>query len=257
MTSIFKGIKIHYTIEGKGKPLIFLHGFLENISMWNTIIPSFRKDFQCVSIDLLGHGKTECKGYIHTMEEMAEVCVFVLDELNISEAVFIGHSMGGYVTLGLLDLFEERVAGLVLLNSTSYPDSEERKINRGRAINLVKKNPKAYTGMAIANLFADNNRDKFENEIAQIKSEASKTSLQGIIAAQEGMKIRKDYSSLLKKLKKPKLIIAGKKDPVLVYDQSCDESRITRTKLIALNGGHMSHIENQIELITKLREFLL
>jgi len=187
MTLAYKGIEINYNSSGKGIPIVFLHGFLENSTMWDIIVPHFSDTYQCITIDLLGHGKTECLGYIHRMEDMAEAVSAVLNTMNVVHPILIGHSMGGYVALAFLELFPEIVSGLALLNSTSFPDSEERKINRSRAIDIVKKNPNAYTSMAIANLFAKENRVLYKTQIEAIKNEASKTPLQGIIAALEGL----------------------------------------------------------------------
>ncbi|MHA7056850.1 alpha/beta fold hydrolase [Aquimarina sp. M1] len=256
MTLAYKGIQIHYNTFGKGTPLIFLHGFLENSRMWDEIVSHFSKMYTCITIDLLGHGKTDCIGYIHRMEDMAAAVKAVLENIKIDDAVFIGHSMGGYVSLAYLDLFPEGVSGLVLLNSSSFADSQERKRNRSRAIDIVKKNPNAYTSMAIANLFAEENRSKFCDQIKSIKIQASKTPLQGIIAALEGMKIRKNRASVLLQFKNPKIIFAGEKDPVLPYQQSIDESKKCRTDLISFNGGHMSYIENFNELLKLLDRFL-
>jgi len=143
MTLTYKGIEINYNTYGKGIPLVFLHGFLENSTMWDTVIPSFSNTYKCITIDLLGHGKTGCLGYVHTMEDMANAVRVVLETTNTIDPICIGHSMGGYVSLAYLDLFSEGLSGLVLLNSTSYPDSEERKKTRSRAIEIVKKNPES------------------------------------------------------------------------------------------------------------------
>ncbi|MGY3792409.1 alpha/beta fold hydrolase [uncultured Aquimarina sp.] len=256
MTLAYKGIEINYNITGKGAPLVLLHGFLENLKMWDEIIVDISKKYTCIAIDLLGHGNTDCIGYIHRMEDMAHAVKAVLDISINTTPVFIGHSMGGYVSLAYLDLFPDEISGLVLLNSTSFPDSKERKINRSRAIAIVKKNPNAYTSMAIANLFAEKNREAYKNEIEKIKIEASKTPLQGIIAALEGMKIRKDHTETLHKFEGDKIIFSGKKDPVLSYQQSVNESELCKTDLIVLNGGHMSYIENKQDIIKSLLDFL-
>lgn len=256
MTLAYKGIEINYNITGTGAPLVLLHGFLENLKMWDEIILDISKKYTCITIDLLGHGNTNCIGYIHKMEDMAYAVKAVLDIATNTKPIFIGHSMGGYVSLAYLDLFPDKISGLVLLNSTSFPDSKERKINRSRAISIVKKNPNAYTSMAIANLFAEKNRQTYKNEIEKIKNEASRTPLQGIIAALEGMKIRKDHTETLLKFKGDKIIFTGKKDPVLSYPQSLNESKLCKTNLVILDGGHMSHIENKEDLIKSLRNFL-
>ncbi len=252
----YKGIKINYNVVGQGRPLVFLHGFLENSIMWKETIPFFSNHYCCISIDLLGHGHTECLGYIHTMEDMARAVKAVLNHLEITKTTLVGHSMGGYVALALLDLFQDLVTGLVLLNATSLPDSAERKLNRTRAIKIVKENPNAYTNMAIASLFAEKNRLKFAEKIDAIKKEASKTSLQAIISALEGMKIRKDRSSILANFNGPKIILSGKQDPVLVHTQSIREAEHYKTSLISFNGGHMTYIENKEEFLLALQNFL-
>ncbi|WP_103069137.1 alpha/beta fold hydrolase [Aquimarina sediminis] len=256
MILTYKGIKINYNTFGKGSPIIFLHGFLENSSMWKDTINHLSTSYHCISIDLLGHGQTECIGYIHTMEDMAQAVKAVMDDLNISNAIFIGHSMGGYVALACIDLFPDMTSGLVLLNSTSLPDSKERKTNRDRAITIVKNNPNAYTSMAIANLFAKENQQRFANEINTIKVLASKIPLQGIISALEGMKIRKDRTSVLTNFKGPKIIFAGKKDPVLLYEQNKTEAELYKINLVSFDGGHMSYLENKDEYLTELDNFL-
>ncbi len=256
MIFTYKDIKINYTRSGKGPSIVFLHGFLENLSMWEEMTTVFSKKYHCIAIDLLGHGNTECLGYIHTMEEMAKAIKSVLDHLEIKNATFIGHSMGGYAALAYLELFASEVSRLVLLNSTSFPDSEERKLNRTRAIDIVKKNPNAYTSMAIANLFAEKNRTKFRKEINHIKNQASRTPLQGIISALEGMKIRKDQRATLSGFKNPKIILSGKLDPVLNYSQNFQEAQECKTKLVSFDGGHMSYIENKKDLLFELQKFM-
>ncbi|WP_109436296.1 alpha/beta fold hydrolase [Aquimarina sp. AU119] len=256
MILAYKGIKINYSVFGKGTPVVFLHGFLENSTMWKETTIHLSKSYYCITIDLLGHGDTECLGYIHTMEDMAQAVKAVLDSLNIVKAIFIGHSMGGYVALASVDLFPDVVSGLVLLNSTSFPDSPERKTNRSRAIDIVKNNPNAFTSMAIANLFAEENRLVFAEKIKSIKNQASRMPLQGIISALEGMKIRKNRTSVLSNFNKPKVILAGIKDPVLPYSQNLKEAEQFKIDLVSFNGGHMSYLENEEEYINTLLKFL-
>ncbi len=124
MILAYKGIKINYNSEGNGRPLVFLHGFLENSTMWKDTILFFSKHYKCITIDLLGHGDTGSLGYVHTMDAMAMAVGSVLDHLKISKATIIGHSMGGYVALACIDQFSDLFSGLVLLNSTSFPDSK-------------------------------------------------------------------------------------------------------------------------------------
>lgn len=253
---IYKNTKISYTEQGKGTAVVLLHGFLENQTMWNAFVPDLAKKNRVITIDLLGHGQTECLGYVHTMEDQADAVHAVLHELKIRKAVFIGHSMGGYVALAFAELYPENVKGIVLLNSTSRADSDERKINRDRAIVAVKQNYTNFVRMSIANLFSEDNREKLAEEIEQVKLEALKTPLQGIVAALEGMKIRKDREVILHFAPFPIQLILGKKDGVLLYEDNLEQIEGTKVKLTTFPDGHMSHIENKAALKKIVLDFL-
>lgn len=252
----YKNTTISYSDYGKGSALVLLHGFLENQFMWNDIIPELSKKNRIITIDLLGHGQTECLGYIHTMEDQADMVHAVLQELRIRKAAFVGHSMGGYIALAYAELYPDTVKGFVLLNSTSRADSDERKLNRDRAINAVKHNYTNFVSLAISNLFSEENRTKLVEKIESVKTQALETPLQGIIASLEGMKIRKDREVILHFAPYPIVLILGKKDGVLPYNEAVEQVENTEVKLVTLESGHMSHMENPKELLKAILEFL-
>lgn len=252
----YKNTKIAYTDQGKSTAIVLLHGFLENSTMWKYLAPVLEKKYRVVCIDLLGHGQSDSLGYVHKMEDMADAVHQVLHDLKIRKAVFVGHSMGGYVSLAFAELYPEMMKGLVLMNSTSRADSEERILNRTRAIKAVKQNYVAAVRMSIANLFSEENRELLIDEIEWVKNEALQTPLQGIIAAQEGMKLRNDREVILHFAPYPILLILGKKDPVLSYEENKEQIENTAVQLVTFNDGHMSHIENKVELEKVLLDFL-
>ncbi|CAM2843427.1 alpha/beta fold hydrolase [Flavobacterium frigoris] len=251
----FKNTSISYSDTGKGTAIVLLHGFLENQSMWDNYIATFSKRNRVVTIDLLGHGETECLGYVHSMEDNADAVHAVLTELRIRKAILVGHSMGGYVALAFAELYPENVKGLVLLNSTARADSEERKVNRDRAIRAVKQSFVNFISLSIANLFSEGNRERLVNEIESVKNKALKTPLQGIVASLEGMKIRNDREVLLHLSTFPKLLILGEKDPVLPHEETKQQIQNTEVQLVTFPDGHMSHIENKEELTEVLLKF--
>ena len=251
----FKNTKISFSDTGKGTAIVLLHGFLENQRMWDGFVASFSKKYRIITIDLLGHGQTECLGYVHSMEDNADMVHAVLSELRIRKAIFVGHSMGGYVALALAELYPETIKGLTLLNSTTRADSEERKKNRDRAIVAVKQNYSNFIRLSITNLFSENNRERLITEIENVKIAALKTPLQGIVASLEGMKIRKDREVLLHFAPFPVLLILGQKDPVLNYEETREQIENTPTRLVSFPDGHMSHIENAVALEKVLLDF--
>jgi pimeloyl-ACP methyl ester carboxylesterase len=251
----YKNIQISYTDAGRGTAIVLLHGFLENSTMWNFFVAEYTKRYRVITIDLLGHGQTGCLGYVHTMEDMADAVQAVLAEIRIRKAIIMGHSMGGYVALAFAELYPDVVKGIVLQNSTTRADSDERKANRDRAITAVKKDYTCFVSMSIANLFSEDNREKFAADIEDLKEQALKTPVQGIVAALEGMKIRKDREVLLHFAPYPVLLILGEKDQSLVYPEHADQVEGTSARLVTYPHGHMSHIESREPLLKETLDF--
>lgn len=256
MVTEYKGIEVFYKDIGKGPALVLLHGFLESSTMWRAISPALALRNRVICIDLLGHGQTECLGYVHSMEEQAQMVKAILKHLGLRKYILIGHSMGGYVSLAFTQLFRAHVKGLCLMNSTSKADTAEKKKNRDRAIEVVKQNHKTFISMSIPLLFSEINRTRFIKEINELISEAIQLSPQGIIAALEGMKKRQDHTTTLNEPSLKKILIIGQHDPVLDAKSIKANLKQEQLKIVELDGGHMSHIENREALIEALIQFI-
>lgn len=252
----YKNTPIRYRTSGKGAVVVLLHGFLEDLTMWDDIVPVLSERNRIITIDLLDHGKSGNLGYVHTMEAQAEMVKAVLRRLKLRKYVFIGHSMGGYISLAFAELFPKTIKGICLMNSTASADTKEKKTNRDRAIAVVKENHRIFISMSIPNLFSEQNRVIYKKEIDNLINDASKLSIQGIVASLEGMKIRKDRTELFRNASFKKALILGEKDPVLNAQMLRNQTKNTDIKLIEFPDGHMSHIENKNELIKTLKDFI-
>ncbi len=252
----FKNTPIYYTDTGKGSVVVLIHGFLENSTMWNVIGKELSKKNRVICIDLPGHGNTPCIGYVHTMELLAESIHIILQQLKIRRVYLVGHSLGGYVALAFAEKYSQKVKGICLLNSTSNEDSKARKRLRVRANKMVQKNLKSMVVLSVSNLFYQENIEKFQEEIETVKREALRTPLQGYIAMQEGMKVRKNRNHVLQQNNFKKLLIVGEKDPILALETLRKEAQKTNSEIVVLSGGHMTHIENKEETIACLKTFL-
>ncbi|WP_298901326.1 alpha/beta hydrolase [uncultured Psychroserpens sp.] len=252
----YKNVPVFYEDEGHGSPVILLHGFLENSTMWHAVKAELLQNHRVVSVDLLGHGQTGCLGYIHTMQDMADAVLAVVNDLKLSNYSLIGHSMGGYVALVIAQRFPERVLGLCLMNSTYHADDAQRKQIRKRANIMVQSNYEAVVRMSFVNLFSPESRSTFKIELEEALNEALQIPLQGYIAAQEGMMVRSDMYSFFKALDAKKLIIIGAKDPVIHRQRILKETIGSDIVCRELSNGHMSHIENKSELTYILKHFI-
>lgn len=253
----YKEANFYAEDQGRGPALIFLHGFLENSRMWSKLMEDLPSTYRKISLDLPGHGRSDNLAYVHQMEEMAELVMALVKHLRLKRFVLIGHSMGGYVALAFADKYPDYLRALVMMNSNARADSDEKKLNRDRAIALVKRNPRSYVRSAIPLLFRPKNRVALREEVRLVKEQALETSAQGIVAALEGMKQRLDREMILAFAPYPILFVASKKDPVLDFQMLKEQFHYDAVQPLILEDGHMAHLENPQELQAGLRSFLL
>ena len=240
---------IYYEIHGKGPAIVLLHGFLESLTMWESLIPILSINKTVIAIDLPGFGKSGIVDTVHSMELMANIVDQIITLHSFETITIIGHSMGGYVGLAYCEIYPTSAKNLILLNSTPAADSQERKINRERALRLIDKNSALFLTMAIHNLFTKDSQEKYASEIEKMKNEVLSVPLEGIKAAISGMKNRKDRTSVLKHFQGGKMMICGINDPVFSYKEAKILSNNTLTTIIKLDGGHMGMIENFDEIV--------
>jgi pimeloyl-ACP methyl ester carboxylesterase len=253
---LFKNININYKKQGKGKTnVVLLHGFLEGLDIWKDYSKELAKTYTVISIDLLGHGKSQCLAYVHTMEEMAEAVDAVLKELDIRKAVFVGHSLGGYVSLAFAELYIHKVKGLCMFNSTAAADAEQKKADRLRSIEIVKSNHELFIKMSVPNLFF--NQKKYIKEIEKTLKIAIKTPKQGIIAAINGMMQRPSREIILKFSQFPVFYVIGKNDNVVHYEVAIKQCELAKEHSYYLSekGSHMCFFEDE-EALEQLKKFI-
>jgi pimeloyl-ACP methyl ester carboxylesterase len=253
----FRNDRISYTVYGKGRVLVLLHGFLGSKEIWQDIAPSLSRSFRVVCIDLPGHGESASYGYVHSMEMMAHSVKAVLDHLRLRRYVLAGHSMGGYVALAFAELFPEHVKGLCLMHSTAYADNDEKKQDRERALKLLRANRRLYTTETIKGLFATTNLKYMKKEIAFAASVAAKTSRQGIAAALRGMKDRPARDVVLALANYPVMMAIGEHDNVLPPSQLMEQTRLLKFPTIVSleHDGHFGFLESPRRMLKVLRKF--
>lgn len=252
----FNGIPINVEDQGSGEPLVLLHGFLENNTIWDRFVPLLKDKYRVIRPDLFGHGKTPSAQEVYSMRDFADSIAAVLDALHIKTATFIGHSMGGYVTLAFLENYPHRIDALMLLNSTSKPDSEDRVKERNRAIKIVKKRKKDYVRSSISNLFAESSRVKYKDVLEHHVTMAAAQESQAIIASLKGMRGRKERTETLKAFTGKKSIVTGEKDPIIPLAEISEVAEYTHSNIYVLPDGHMSYIEQQKKVEEAFKEFL-
>lgn len=254
----FRQDLVHFTDTGKGRVVVLLHGFLGSAQIWEDTIRVLSRSYRVIAIDLPGHGQTPCFGYVHSMELMASAVKAVLDHLRLKRYVLVGHSMGGYVALAFAELYPEFLRGLCLYHSTAYPDSDEKKRDRLRAVELVKKNRRVYTRTTITHLFAAKNLKYLRKEISFAMGIAAKTSQRGIVAALLGMRDRPSREMVLGWVRFPVMMVIGEHDNILPPQSLLEQSELISDKTVLWleHDGHFGFLESPLASNGALRKFL-
>ncbi|BDD04153.1 alpha/beta fold hydrolase [Aureibacter tunicatorum] len=243
--------QLNFTIAGKGKPILFLHGFCESLEVWKYLEPYISTKEQFIAIDLPGFGKSPLPKF-HSDHEFSLVDVadiiadFIKNELEEPPLV-IGHSLGGYITLALAEQHPQLISGFALYQSTSLADSEEKKEIRDKAVKFVQeRGMEMLMPTFIPSLFAQENKERLKTDILEIIKTAQETSKETYIAYSIAMKNRNDYSNVLRNFSNTKAIIAGEHDPIIPIATS-DHLASISTNIIyhkLKNTGHMGMIES-------------
>jgi len=207
--------KISFTKRGSGKPAILLHGFPMNKNIWNAFAEELSKRFLVYTPDIPGFGESEILPSPFSLEDVADELLGWVEENNIRESVIVGHSMGGYIALAMIEKKPELFSGIGLFHSTAYADSEEKKESRLKVVKFIDDNGVlAFTSNFIEPLFADANH----NAIPFVKDVTIKATAEAVKGYTIAMRNRQDRLITLKKFNKPVLFIAGDCDAGIPVD---------------------------------------
>ncbi len=246
---------LHYRVSGQGNPVFLLHGFLEDHTMWESIVPSLVKQGCIVYVfDLPCHGLSRFSGEICEIDEVASVLAsFCTNEKIINPSVF-GHSMGGYIGLSLLEKMPIR---LTLVHSNFWEDSPTKKEDRNRVVDAIKKYKTRFIQEAIPNLFAPQNKVKCAPYIKTLIQRATQLNPSEISAATRGMRDRTEKYELMNKHEV--MLIQGEDDPIIptnLLTTELDKLKRQPQCFIIRSCGHMSIWEDPEKLINLMNTII-
>lgn len=241
------GCAVRINDTGAGdRAVVLLHGYLESLEVWDDFQAVLSKHARVLSIDLPGHGISEVKGEVHTMEFLADTVHAAMQVQGIGKALVVGHSMGGYVALEFLRRYPGAVAGIVLFHSGPDPDTEEKKADRLREIGLIEGGKKELIARMFPQVgFAPQNRERLADRIEDLADQIILTEDEGVTALLKGMGERRDQNDMLRASEAPQLFIFGRHDEYIPAEKA--EALIgehPQAKIAWLEGsGHMGFLE--------------
>lgn len=240
------GISLAYSDQGTGLPLIFLHAFPLNRTMWEPQVETLSSEFRVVTVDLRGHGESDAPLWRYTIDQAAEDVRALMDHLSIGQAVLVGLSMGGYILFAFYRRYPDRIKGLILANTRAQADTMEGKEARFQMAQIAyKKGPAAIADLMIPKLLSPLTIETRPDLVRRVRAMIERAEISGIAGDLMAMAERPDSIPLLGSITCPVHVIAGELDQAtppadakLMADRIAD-SRIT----IISQAGHLSNLE--------------
>ncbi len=250
-----------YSSEGKGTPIVLLHGFCEDSFVWKDYKDEFvDAGYRVICIDLPGFGGSELPEKA-SIEYYAAAVNAVIDDLGLPKIILVGHSMGGYTALAFAEKHAGKLLGLGMFHSHPAADDPEKLEGRQRSIEVVRaKGAALYVKQLIPGFFYEKFARSNTFLVDKLIHRAARYNPEGIIAALEAMASRPDRSEVLRHLEQPVLFIVGKEDQAIPSEPAMAQTTMAETAsiLIMENVGHMGMFEAKKltqQAILKFAEF--
>lgn len=248
---------LFYELKGKGPLVVLIHGYGETRLVWKQLVKSLRKDYTLLIIDNPGFGKS-VRTDLWNMQTMASELNYLLDSLGYEKATFIGHSMGGYISLEFAHQYPEKMNGLALIHSTADADSPEKLEGRKKVLEFLQEGSlRGYARVFTPNLFAPQNRTK-KAWMRKAHKDVLRGSRKGLRLATQAMMGRSDRNNVYEDLDVPYLFLAGRYDEMIPYTSMLKQASKCRRAMVEIfdESGHLAMVENPNKTKKVVRDYL-
>jgi pimeloyl-ACP methyl ester carboxylesterase len=251
------GKNVFYRQTGEGAPVMLLHGFGEDGSIWNRQFGAWNQ-CQLIIPDLPGTGRSELTDDM-SIEGMAKTICDFMKAIGLAKCKLIGHSMGGYIILAFLESNPEMAEAFGLFHSTTYADSEERKETRRKGIDFIKKHGAfEFLKTVIPNLYSPVTKEKNPELPGEQIEVSHEFSAEALIRYYNAMIERPDRTHVLKETTLPALFVLGRYDnatPLADGLKQCYLPSISYVYILE-NSGHMGMREEPQASNKFLQDFI-
>ena len=253
-------IRLHYVQAGQGVPLLMVHGYPLDHTLWQPQFDGLSDIAQVIAPDLRGFGQSDAPEGAYTMDTHADDLAALLDVLKIERAVVCGLSMGGYIALAFWRKYASRVRALILVDTRAGADAPAARQARLDTAERVKQEGTAFVVEdMLPRLLAEVTRQSQPDVVEFARAMMLRQSPAGVVGALLGMAERPDSTPMLPTISVPTLAVFGDQD---VITPAGTEGRslaaaIPGAKLVVTpNAGHLSNLEQPEAFNATVHEFL-
>jgi 3-oxoadipate enol-lactonase len=235
-----EAIELAFEEQGSGFPLVLLHGFPLDHTLWSLLLPALQGKARVILPDLRGHGRSPAPSGAYSMSLLAADVAGLLDRLRLEKVVLAGHSMGGYAALAFARAYPQRLAGLALVASTPFADPPERRQERLEQVKKVEQLGTAAVADGMAPTLT--HHTEFHEDLRRLML---RTPPNGVIGSLFGMADRPDLTEFLQSLDLPTLILEGEQDARIPFERiQAVAARLRRGRLVIVPGAaHLPMLE--------------
>jgi 3-oxoadipate enol-lactonase len=250
---------IRYVDQGRGRCLLFVHGFPLDHTSWQFQIDELSDNFRVICPDLPGFGMSlpVCEQW--SLRQLADDLAEMLQRLDIATAAFCGLSMGGYIGWQFAHFHSHRLEALVACDTRAKNDSEA--VARGRQImanSVHQQGSASVADQMIPKLFSDSSLQAKSDLVAMTRATISRTDPDSIAMGQLAMAERPDATTLLEEINVPTMFAVGEFDQITSPEEMrSDARRVKDSHFRVISGaGHLAPLENPAEFNLELTKFL-
>ncbi len=261
---MYDGARIYYETEGSGPPIMLIHGFGEDGTIWRYQRAFLKEHFHLIIPDLPGSGRSDLlpisPGRVSsTIEIYADCMQRVLEKESIEQCTMLGHSMGGYIALAFAHHNPGRLSGLGLVHSTAFADSGEKKEVRRKGIVFIQRyGAQEFLKQSIPNLFGEAFTREHPEQIHALIASSSNFTDAALVQYYEAMMKRPDRTPTLKNVAIPVLFIIGREDKSVYLQDSLKQCYLPAKALINIlhRTAHMGMWEQKDQVNDTIMKFL-
>lgn len=243
---------------GDSLPLLLIHGFPLNRSMWSEQLAELSREARCIAPDLRGFGETGTGG-LHGIDQYADDMAELLEVLGVQRAVVCGLSMGGYVALSMWKRHPMLVHAMVLADTKAGADTSEGKSKRDELIALTQREGvNALAAQQLPGMLGKTSRSENPELVERVRDILESAPEAGVIGALQAMRDRHDSTAILSSVQVPTLVIVGEEDaltPVKEARSMFDAMPGSRLEIIP-GAGHLSSMERPRDFNQAVGSFL-
>jgi 3-oxoadipate enol-lactonase len=247
------GINIAFDRRGKGVPLVLIHGYPLDHTIWEEVAVSLVDEFDLIIPDLRGFGASDAIEADDSIIDYATDVAGLLNHLKIKKAYLVGHSMGGYVVMAFAREYQERVSGVGLVSTQTQADTPERR--KGR-VATAKQVLAQGMGIVVESMTPKLSADGRVQDFA--RSLITRQRPLGIFGALNAMAGRPDSTELLTTFNFPAVIVHGDTDALIPVERGREmKAALPSAHYVELAGsGHMPMMENPKAVADAIRFFV-